>query len=175
MRGGRSRLRSRRGSWNHERVRPNQIHASVTKNLPLNSIPQRMDEQQTNMSIPKLVGEFYERIWNAGDLDAVVHLLSEDFLFRGSLGSERRGCDGFADYVRSVHNALSNYRCEILECVMQDNRALAKMRASAGQCPGGEQVWRYSSVTVWRGVCLTHQRRHKHEREGNPSLNTEVR
>jgi hypothetical protein len=21
--------------------------------------------------------------------------------------------------------------------------------------PGGEQVWRYGSVTVWRGVCLT--------------------
>jgi FixJ family two-component response regulator len=39
------------------------------------------------------------------------------------------------------------------------------MGASVGQCPGGEQVWRYSSVTVWRGVCLTHQRRHKHERE----------
>src|SRR5258708_6877485 len=49
------------------------------------------------------------------------------------------------------------------------------MGASAGQCPGGEQVWRYSSVTVWRGVCLTDQRRHKHEREGTPSLNTEVR
>ena len=48
------------------------------------------------------------------------------------------------------------------------------MGASTGRCPGGEQVWRYSSVTVWRGVCLTHKRRHKHEREGTPSLNTEV-
>src|SRR5580700_2050717 len=49
------------------------------------------------------------------------------------------------------------------------------MGASTRRCPGGEQVWRYSSVTVWRGVCLTHQRRHKHEREGTPSLNSEVR
>src|SRR6202007_706680 len=49
------------------------------------------------------------------------------------------------------------------------------MGASTRRCPGGHQVWRYSSVTVWRGVCLTHQRRHKHEREGTPSLNTEVR
>ncbi len=80
------------------------------------------------MSIPKLVEEFYERIWNSGDLDAVADLLSEDFLFRGSLGSESRGRDGFADYIRSVRNALSNYRCEILECVTQDNRAFAKMR-----------------------------------------------
>src|SRR5260370_7861318 len=49
------------------------------------------------------------------------------------------------------------------------------MGASTRRCPGGQQVWRYRSVTVWRGVCLTHQRRHKHEREGTPSLNTEVR
>jgi len=28
------------------------------------------------------------------------------------------------------------------------------MGASTHRCPGGEQVWRYGSVTVWRGVCL---------------------
>jgi hypothetical protein len=39
------------------------------------------------------------------------------------------------------------------------------MEASTRRCPGGEQVWRDSSVTVCRGVCLTYQRRHKHERE----------
>src|SRR3984957_1331850 len=49
------------------------------------------------------------------------------------------------------------------------------MGASAGQCPGGEQIRRYSSVTLCRGVCLTHQRRHNHERDGTPSLSTEVR
>src|SRR4029077_3836270 len=32
------------------------------------------------------------------------------------------------------------------------------MGASTRRRPGGEQVWRYSSVTVWRGVCLTHQK-----------------
>jgi hypothetical protein len=40
------------------------------------------------------------------------------------------------------------------------------MGASTPRCPGGEQVWRHSSVTVRRGVCLTQQRSHKHEREG---------
>jgi len=28
------------------------------------------------------------------------------------------------------------------------------MKASTRRCPGGEQLRRYSSVTVWRGVCL---------------------
>lgn len=82
------------------------------------------------MSTPKLVQDFYERIWNAGDLEAVSALLSDDFTFRGSLGSEWRGRDGFAEYVRSVRCALSNYRCEIQECVTEDNRAFAKMRFS---------------------------------------------
>jgi steroid delta-isomerase-like uncharacterized protein len=82
------------------------------------------------MSIPRLVSVFYERIWNAGDLDAAEELLSEDFLFRGSLGSERRGTAEFCDYVRSVRNALSNYRCEILECIAENDNAFAKMRFS---------------------------------------------
>jgi predicted ester cyclase len=82
------------------------------------------------MGVPELVRQFYERIWNGGDLDAVVDLLHEDFLFRGSLGSECRGREGFTDHVRSVRGALSDYRCEILDCVTQDNRAFAKMRFS---------------------------------------------
>jgi|HubBroStandDraft_5_1064220.scaffolds.fasta_scaffold18428_4 steroid delta-isomerase-like uncharacterized protein len=83
-----------------------------------------------NMSVPKLVQQFYDRIWNAGDLDAVGALLGEDFLFRGSLGSESKGREGFADYVRSVRSSLSNYRCEILECVTEGEQAFAKMRFS---------------------------------------------
>jgi len=71
------------------------------------------------MSIPKLVRDFYDRIWNEGDLEAVSDLLTKDFLFRGSLGSERHGRKGFTDYVQSVRGALSNYHCEILECVTE--------------------------------------------------------
>jgi hypothetical protein len=54
------------------------------------------------MSVPKLVQQFYDRIWNAGDLEAVGDLLSDDFLFRGSLGSESKGREDFTDDVRSV-------------------------------------------------------------------------
>ena len=79
------------------------------------------------MSIPKLVRDFYDRIWNEGDLEAVSDLLTKDFLFRGSLGSERHGRKGFTDYVQSVRGALSNYHCEILECVTEGERAFAKM------------------------------------------------
>ena len=82
------------------------------------------------MSVPTVVERFYERIWNAGDLDAVSELLSQDFCFRGSLGVELRGREAFKDYVCSVRNTLASYRCEILDCVTEDNQAFAKMRFS---------------------------------------------
>ena len=82
------------------------------------------------MSVPKLVQQFYDRIWNTGDLEAVAVLVSEDFGFRGSLGAESKGREGFADYVRSVRSSLSKFRCEIFECVTEDDRAFAKMRFS---------------------------------------------
>jgi steroid delta-isomerase-like uncharacterized protein len=82
------------------------------------------------MSTPTLVQSFYDRIWNAGDLDAVPELLAEGFSFRGSLGVELRGREAFKDYVRSVRGALGNFRCEILDCVAERGRAAAKMRFS---------------------------------------------
>lgn len=80
------------------------------------------------MSTPKLVQAFYERIWNKGDCGAVPELLAEGFAFRGSLGSELRGREAFVHYVRSVRGSLSNYRCEILDCVSEGDQAFARMR-----------------------------------------------
>jgi len=47
------------------------------------------------MSTPKLVEDFYERIWKGGNLDATAELLTPEFSFRGSLGNEMRGRDAF--------------------------------------------------------------------------------
>jgi steroid delta-isomerase-like uncharacterized protein len=106
------------------------------------------------MSTPSLVEAFYSRIWNQGDLAATSDLLAVDFCFRGSLGAELRGADAFKDYVRSVRGALSDYHCEILECVSEGNRAFAKMRFSGihvasfrGYPPTGKPVH-------WLGAAL---------------------
>lgn len=80
------------------------------------------------MSTPLLVEAFYKRIWDAGDLAAASELLSEEFCFRGSLGREMRGRDAFLEYVRSVRGALADYRCEIIDCVAEGDKAFAKMR-----------------------------------------------
>ena len=106
------------------------------------------------MSIPKLVRDFYDRIWNEGDLEAVSDLLTEDFLFRGSLGSERHGREDFTDYVQSVRGALSDYHCEILECVTEGEQAFAKMRFS-GQHVAEFRGFNPTGLPVsWPGAAL---------------------
>lgn len=106
------------------------------------------------MSTPGLVEQFYSRIWNAGEHDAALEILSDDFAFRGSLGSELRGRDAFKGYVSSIRGALSEYRCDILECVAEEDRAFAKMRFSGrhtavfrGHAPTGRLV-------DWLGAAL---------------------
>ena len=108
------------------------------------------------MSVPSLVHDFYERIWNQGELGAALDLLSEGFVFRGSLGSESRGREAFLDYVRSVRNSLTNYQCEILDCVAEKSKAFAKMRFS-GIHTGTFRGYRPTGMRVdWLGAALFH-------------------
>lgn len=102
----------------------------------------------------RLVRAFYERIWNAGELEAARELLAADFAFRGSLGPTTRGREAFCEYVRSVRSALADYRCEILDCVTEDQKAFAKMRFCGvhvgnfrGHAPTGRPV-------QWLGAAL---------------------
>lgn len=56
-----------------------------------------------------LVERFYHRVWNKADEVEAHEILDIDFRFRGSLGPELRGPDGFIAYMRSVHAALEDF------------------------------------------------------------------
>jgi steroid delta-isomerase-like uncharacterized protein len=111
------------------------------------------------MSTPKPVAQFYERLWNAGELQAAADLLTTDFSFRGSLGTETRGRDAFADYVRSIRSALSDYRCDVSECVAEGEQAFAQVVFSGrhvgvfrGYPPTGKLVsWVGAALFRFRG------------------------
>jgi len=106
------------------------------------------------MSIPTLVTNFYERLWNAGEKAAIPELLSAEFLFRGSLGAELIGHAPFWDYVCGVRAALADYRCDILECVSEGQQAFARMRFS-GIHAGPFRGHRPSGLPVhWEGAAL---------------------
>lgn len=106
------------------------------------------------MSTPELVTTFYQRIWNSGDVDRASELLTPDFSFRGSLGTELQGLDAFKDYVRNVRAALANYRCDVLACITEGNQAFARIRFS-GQHVGVFLGYRPTARFVqWEGAAL---------------------
>ena len=106
------------------------------------------------MSTPKLVEQFYDRIWNAGDLNAASDLLADDFAFRGSLGTELSGHNAFKEYVRSVRDSLSEYQCEILTCVAEGERAFAKMRFSGRHTASFRGYEPTGKPVHWLGAAL---------------------
>jgi steroid delta-isomerase-like uncharacterized protein len=78
----------------------------------------------------ELVRKFYDVLWNAHDLTAAASVLHSDVTFRGSLGQEKRGHAGFAEYVNMVHRALGEYRCLIEQLVEEGDKVFAKLTFS---------------------------------------------
>lgn len=78
-------------------------------------------------SARELVERFYYEAWNGADEAAAREILDVDFRFRGSLGPEKRGQDGFIAYMRSVHGALARYECVIDDLIVTERRAAARM------------------------------------------------
>ena len=74
-----------------------------------------------------LVERFYFDVWNRADEQVAREILHPDFRFRGSLGSVRRGPDGFIDYLRSIHAALASYTCIIEDLIATEIRAAARV------------------------------------------------
>ncbi|HSZ51123.1 MAG TPA: ester cyclase [Caulobacteraceae bacterium] len=106
------------------------------------------------MSPGELVRAFYDEVWNRDDAARARELLDPAFRFRGSLGQERNGPDGFIAYMREVHAALADYRCTIEDLVEGDGRAAARARFEGvhrgdllGFAPTGRRV-------AWTGAAF---------------------
>jgi len=76
----------------------------------------------------QLVERFYHEVWNRADEAVAREILHPDFRFRASLGPEKRGPDGFIEYMHLIHTALASYTCTIQDVVEQGDRAAARMR-----------------------------------------------
>lgn len=73
------------------------------------------------------VRKFYSEIWDRKNYNEIPNVLHSNFVFRGSLGDEKTGHDGFKQYVEYVHSCLSNYKCTIEDIVIQQNKVFTKM------------------------------------------------
>ena len=113
------------------------------------------------MSVHPLVEAFYARIWNAGQ-EFVDDLLTDDFAFRGSLGTQSTGRVAFMEYVYGVRGSLAQYHCEIVTCVTELPNAFARMRFSGlhvapfrGFEPTGKPVhWDGAALFTFRAEAI---------------------
>jgi len=80
--------------------------------------------------VDALVRQSYEVLWNTWDDDAVDRILAEDFVFRGSLGHETTGGDGWRRYRDLVRAGSHDFRNEVLMLVVDTagTSAAARLR-----------------------------------------------
>ena len=109
----------------------------------------------------KQVQRFYEDIWNKHDKSVIPFVLHKEFKFRGSLGDEKQGHDGFSEYLDMIHDALKEYTCVINEIVSEPSKAFAKMEFTGiheGKLMGVVGTGKRLS---WSGAALFHFREGK--------------
>lgn len=81
------------------------------------------------MTLPmdELVERFYGDLWNRWDDDAVDEVLGADFMFRGSLGHETVGRDGWRAYRDLVRAGSADFHNEVQLLVVDGDRAAARL------------------------------------------------
>ena len=75
----------------------------------------------------ELIRRFYEDLWNPFDKSRIPELLTEDLRFRGSLGDEKAGHPGFAEYMDLVRTAFPDFTNQIEEIISEGDRAFARL------------------------------------------------
>src|SRR5215467_15610942 len=83
-------------------------------------------DRQMATSIAGLIERFYGELWNGWNDAAVDDTLSPDFRFRGSLGRETLGRQGWRQYRDLVRAGSADFRHEIAELVCEGERAAAR-------------------------------------------------
>jgi steroid delta-isomerase-like uncharacterized protein len=81
----------------------------------------------TEITPGSLVTSFYHDVWNECDEQLAHKILAADFRFRGSIGLEKVGVDGFVEYMQSIHTSLRNYTCVIENLIIENENVAAKM------------------------------------------------
>lgn len=80
--------------------------------------------------IAELVRRFYADAWNRWDDTVVDVLLGPDFVFRGSLGDEVRGPDGWRAYRDKIRAAVPDFHNELVDLVVEADSAAARLMYS---------------------------------------------
>jgi steroid delta-isomerase-like uncharacterized protein len=103
-----------------------------------------------------LVRRYYDELWNRWGLALVDELLAPDVRFRGSLGVEVQGREGFRRYVALVRDAFPDFHNTVEDLVAESDRVVARLTYRGthqgplfGVAPTGRRI-SYAGVALFR-------------------------
>ena len=104
----------------------------------------------------RLIETWYHRMWNRWDKSAIAEICNPAIVFRGSLGQEKRGHAGIAEYMDFVRAAFPDFTNTIDEMIAEGDRAFARLTYVGthegeifGVAPTGRRVT-YDGAAVFR-------------------------
>lgn len=77
-----------------------------------------------------LVERFYNEMWNGWCNDTAREILADDIEFRGSIGLQVTGHDGFIGYMNTIRGAFPDFHNRIDELVVEGDRVVARLTYS---------------------------------------------
>jgi len=77
-----------------------------------------------------LVVRYYEEMWNRWDFAVADEIIGERLVFRGSLGANVEGREGFTEYMRTVQRAFPDFHNRVEELIAENDRVAARLTYS---------------------------------------------
>ena len=74
----------------------------------------------------QIVESYYENLWNKQDKTYIDKLFDDNIVFRGSLGIETRGKEGFTEYFDMITTAIPNLYHGIEVLIVEDNQVAVR-------------------------------------------------
>jgi len=103
----------------------------------------------------RLVETFFNVMWNTWSESTMREILTEDVDFRGSIGLQVNGHDGFLGYMQTIRDAFPDFHNHIEDIIATADRAVARLTYSGthrgvllGRPPTGRRI-EYAGVAMF--------------------------
>ncbi len=103
-----------------------------------------------------LIHRYYEELWNGWRLDLAESLIATDIRFRGSLGVEVEGREGFKQYVVKVRAAFPDFHNTVEELVADGDTVAARLTYRATHTGTLFQLRPTGRRVTYTGLALFH-------------------
>lgn len=103
-----------------------------------------------------IVRRYYHDLWNTWDLSLADELIATNMVFRGSLGVNTEGREGFKQFLQLVRKAFPDFSNQIDDLIGEGDKVVARLTYRAthqdevfGIAATGRQIT-YSGVAIFR-------------------------